>query len=502
MTTRRPFRALSVLVAGIVLCVPVTAAELPPPDEVRARLKTVAVMPLLAPDVVPNQAVVQQRIEQAIEERLTAAGLTVIPATAMREIQSRFREALGGYYDPHKGRVDEARAKAFTEHTETEFRRLHEAGAWLYPRVVHRRAFAKGPHASWDGVQESSTGAEGGLKKTFGAPQVVGQLPALSLVVVLFDPIGDPLYGRRGALQLLEYFEATSFGAQLFGGGSSTQYVPVDPGSIMVDPAREQRAISLALDPLLLTEEQREAAKAANEAAWDLIRPAPAGRPPADTGSVDRESFLASYPNVAVAAVDVPEIPNAVSVRARYGETVAAALTRAGFHVVPQAEYALAWDSVYAASGGFFDPITGELLRDKRVNAIRDVIAKLRESGPADAIFFPAIVVRDASIEKGKAEWDGASVALSGKKGGGLFDKSRSFGGTIPAASLELRAVDADGSEVFLGRGGIELLARFEKGGLLSGGTFKDIPAADWLGDSEVDTPATERALGALMPPP
>jgi hypothetical protein len=87
-------------------------------------------------------------------------------------------------------------------------------------------------------------------------------------------------------------------------------------------------------------------------------------------------------------------------------------------------------------------------------------------------------------------------------KGGALFDKSRAFGGTVPAVSLELRAVDASIQEVFVGHGGIELLVRFKSGGLMSAGGFEDIPMADWFTDPARDAKAVDRALGSLVAAP
>jgi hypothetical protein len=87
-------------------------------------------------------------------------------------------------------------------------------------------------------------------------------------------------------------------------------------------------------------------------------------------------------------------------------------------------------------------------------------------------------------------------------KGGPLFDKSRGFGGTVPAASLELRAIDPSIQEVFLGYGGIELLVRFKSGGMMSAGGFEDIPMADWFTDPAHDAKVVDRALGSLAAAP
>lgn len=488
------------LLAALLACATAAAATLQPPETVRARLKTVAVMPARVPTDVPNRAQAEMRIEQALEARLVSAGITVIPASEMRAVQDKVRAALGGYYDPRTGDVDEPRAKAFNEHVDSEFRRLHPADAWLYSRVESRRVPAQGAWASWDGVQESTIGAASFGSQVFRSPAVAGSLQALSLHVGVLTPTGEVLYHRYGALQLLEYYEESS-GASAFGLPEHIGYVPVSPDAILTDPAREQRAIALALDPLLLDEAQQDAAKDANKAAWKQIKPAAKGERAAPPADVDRSAFLAKYRRVAVAAIDLPEeLPNRAIVRERYAAALEAGLAKAGFEVVPPAAYAAVWEPIQAASGGFYDPMTGELLAEKRMAALREAFARLGSDAPVDLVFVPAIAVREARIESGKAKWDGETVDLA--KGGALFDKSRAFGGTVPAASLELRAVDTSIQEVFLGYGGIELLVRFKTGGLMSAGGFEDIPMADWFTDPTHDAQAVDRALGSLAATP
>lgn len=499
MTTDKCLR-YATLVAALLACATARAAESPSPQAVREQLKTVAVMPLKTPTDLPDRAQVQVRIEQALEARLAAAGIAVIPASEVRALQDKVRAALGGYYDPRTGDVDEQRVKAFDEHVNSEFRRLHPADAWLYSRIESRRVPAQGAWASWDGVQESTIGAASFGGQVFRSPAVTGSLQALSLHVGMLTPTGDVLYHGYGALQLLEYYEESS-GAAAFGLSEHIGYVPVSPDAILTDPAREQRAIALALDPLLLDKAQQDAVKDANKEAWKQIKPVAKGKRPPKPADVDRTAFLARYRRVAVAAIDLPaEFPNRAVVRERYAAALEAGLARAGFEVVPPAAYAAVWDPIYAASGGFYDPMTGELLAEKRMAALREAFVQLGSESPVDLVFIPSIAVREARIESGKAKWDGETVDLA--KGGALFDKSRAFGGTVPAASLELRAVDPSIQEVFLEYGGIELLVRFKPGGMMRAGGFEDIPMADWFTDPAHDAQAVHRALGSLAATP
>lgn len=467
-------------------------------EAIREQVKTIAVVPVVGATYIPNADEAKRRLEQLMEQRLTEAGYTVIPAATMRELQDKVRLALGGYYDPRSGNLDKQRFEAWDTHVTSEFRRLHPSDAWLYSRIVQVRAPVSGWNAVWDGVEESMIGAESNASHMFNIPDVVGSLSALSLQVGLAGQGSDMLYTGSGGLQLVEYFKEVSAGATFFGvGAAETRYVPVDEAAILTDPLREQRAVALALDPLLLTKDEREAAKSAQEAAWKQIKPSPKGQRPPKPAGVDRAAFLEAYKRVAVAMPQVPEIPNREAARERLVAAVAAGLQQAGFTVVPPAEYAAVWDPIFEASGGFYDPITGRLLTDKRSAALRQAFEQFGSESPVDAVFLPEVVVRDARVDEGKAKWDGAVVELSK---GGLFSSAAGFGGTIPALSLELRAVDREMREVFLRSGGLELLVRFKPGGFMKPPRFEEIPDADWLAKPENDRQAVDRALSELMP--
>ena len=137
-----------------------------------------------------------------LEARLTAAGLTVVPATEMEQLQQKLRQALGGYYDPWTGEMDKTRSDAYDEHLWAEFRRLHPVDAWIRAGIELRRARGDGAYASWDGVMESSIGSAHPMQDMFKAPQVLGGLRALSLFVIVSRPDRQPLYLGYGGLNM------------------------------------------------------------------------------------------------------------------------------------------------------------------------------------------------------------------------------------------------------------------------------------------------------------
>lgn len=475
---------------------PALAADLPDPQAVRTQLKTVAVVPLRVPADTPNREQVEQRIDKAVEDRLAAAGLTVIPATKMRELQDKVRTALGGYFDPRTGMRDEKKWEAYESHVTSEFRRQYPADAWVAPVLVRKRAGYSTAYAAWDGIRDTATGEDSAMKNIFNTPMIDGTLSAVSLRILVTTPDRQPLYARDGGIQLLEYFEK---GDSMI--GIDIVYVPTEESAFLADPLRIERALAIALDPLLLTKEQRESQASSQEAAWKKIALVPRSHVPPAKPAVDRAAFLARYPRVALAVSLPSEVPNRAAVRDRYAAALLAELTRAGFNVVPIEAYAAAWDPIDAASGGFYDPMTGIFLDQKHEAALRQALSQLGARSPVDAVFFATIVPKDAHLEGGNAQWDGAVVKLSNNKGGALFDRSRAFGGTLQAASLAVTAVDSSATQIYEGYGGIELLVRFKGGGLISPGGFEDVPKTDWFTDTGNDARAAANALKPLLPP-
>ena len=92
---------------------------------IHAALKSVGVLPMRVPSLIPNGEDVARRFEAGIEERLRAAGFQVVGAQAMRDIHARLGAELGGIYDPMTGattrqKVDEREQLARARYLEAQ----------------------------------------------------------------------------------------------------------------------------------------------------------------------------------------------------------------------------------------------------------------------------------------------------------------------------------------------------------------------------------------------
>ena len=453
-----------------------------PREEIVATVTTIGLMPAVVPTSVPAREVVAARLELQVVARLREAGFQVIEPQAIREIQGRGSAALGGIYDPLTGRAIKARADALAEFTTAEFTLGHRVDGLLSIEVVKRSVpFLRGT-AYWDGVDDSSTG-RGGVAKFVVATGASGRLSGLSLAVRLVDVGGKLLYARDGGLQLLEYF-----GRSHTVGG----YQPrrVDPRSVMSDPARDVRALDVALDPLA------PSAAAAERAKHGVTPSAVPDEAPMPPGV--RELLLGQHRRVVLAGLAFPDAETHAGVPARYREELTRALTNIGFEVTAGRDYGGIWLEEQQRAGGLYDPITGGI-DDQKAQAVRaSVFATLRGGDEAvTAIVLPTVETRVAPFWSGSAAWDGVSELVTGTSLlGTIFSGSALYSGSLDALSLSVRIVDATGVVLYEGAGGIQLAER------LADGRRARLVSSELYANQANDARAVEIALAGLAPSP
>jgi hypothetical protein len=165
--------------------------------------------------------------DSLIAVRLTRAGLRVVPGTEVDVIWRRLVDSVQGFYDPLTGELVEAEYFAVVTGTARALHARHGAVRWLRPTIAPVEVVFDKGKAEWHGVTERIGGRN------------TGRGAALSVVIEVLDTAGRALTSSRGGLRLLFRVDVN---------GISTD---VAWNTLYGDPRRNDRAVALALDPLI-----------------------------------------------------------------------------------------------------------------------------------------------------------------------------------------------------------------------------------------------------------
>ena len=455
------------------------------PVAIHAALKSVGVLPMRVPSLIPNGESVARRFEATIEERLRAAGFQVVGAQAMRDIHARLGAELGGIYDPMTGATTRQKTDEREQLARAKYLESHPVAGFVRLAVAERSANSYSMTAEWDGVKENVTGQS--TMKTFlnmSAGQLGhGVVPALSLVLVLEDLEGREMYSGIGGLQLLSYVRM----------GWVPKFYDVDPAHLLTDPARDARAMQVVFERL--TGVKSKADKVKVSLAPTALREGGVAL------RVPRERLLAEHRRLALIPLGIGPLAQREAVIARYAELLRSRLSAVGFEVVTGDDYTSDWENITRDAGGFYDAVTGELDQARFDAARRTALAALAKRHDIHGAVFPIVVSRDASVVSGVAKWDGVEqlVADSDSKFGAYFTVAGYLTAEFPALSLQLRIVDAGNETLYESYGGIQPLSQFEKGRIvyvpesrLFGNPARDVTAVD-LVTAELSARAVEK---------
>jgi hypothetical protein len=205
-------------------------------EEFQRTTKIVALAELFMPDGLPDPQPIKDSFQDLMETKLRAAGYTVLFPQQYRTIWERLEEEAGGFVDTDTGErrhAEIARAMARTlEQLEAGF----QLDAIIVPTIAIVEAPFAGGRAAWDGTSQSIKA--GGLVKGFFAGSPDGTMGALSLQVVALNGNGTTLYEEAGGIEVLSKLDGKDF-------------VLVPRNELFSDNERMQKAVDIALDPLL-----------------------------------------------------------------------------------------------------------------------------------------------------------------------------------------------------------------------------------------------------------
>jgi hypothetical protein len=226
---------MALLLAGCASKVPYDPFKVPP-EQVRSRVKTVALTPMDTPRDLEDPAAATKLLD-LVEVELRQGGLTIVGVTQFKAIWDSMTAGMSGFYDPVTGRRDEEKVKSVRLQVYQELKTKFNVDAVLFSRVNVVGAELDHDTAKWDGTSEGA-GRKKFWKAVLGESHS-GTVPALSLQVFLFDTDDIELYVNSGGIQVLEKV------------GPGGTFDPVPREQLFSKEERNTRAVRLALNPLL-----------------------------------------------------------------------------------------------------------------------------------------------------------------------------------------------------------------------------------------------------------
>ena len=203
-------------------------------EDIRDRVKIVALASVRVGDDVPNGTEARQQFGELVANELGTLGFQTIPATEYEQVFNRLRDEAGGFFDPNTGKADNEKFKKVQDLCRRELATKFHVDAVLYPAIhVYTVHFVQ-DQAKWDGVRESVSGNTlPGWVSALAGTYSSGTVAALSLCVSLRDIDGNNLYTECGGIQLA---------AKLFG----HTFHKVNDENILTDAQRNTNAVAIA----------------------------------------------------------------------------------------------------------------------------------------------------------------------------------------------------------------------------------------------------------------
>jgi len=227
-------------------------------------------------------AEVAARYRSLVHERLEKLSWEVTESDALYAALGVAMRRAGGFYDPMTGKFDAERMRTAMRSALGSIGLNPAPDAVLVMAIGKTLANQKAGNAAWDGAEQSALTLGPALHhaKLFGGTEDgtagEGTIAASSLELLLRDADGVVLYDGRGGIELVQQLSI-----KVQNSYPRTDYVQQfaerAPSELFKDPARDERAVEVALRPLLMSPEQIAAATAA-DAARAAGKPAPGAK--------------------------------------------------------------------------------------------------------------------------------------------------------------------------------------------------------------------------------
>lgn len=206
---------------------------------------------------------------------------------------------------------------------------------------------------------------------------------------------------------------------------------------------------------------------------------------------IPQSEFHLKIKSVAMSPLVIPKwVGSSAAVKSKMEDRIKAQLEGAGFKIIPPEKFQEIWDRLLDQMGGVFDPLTGEIDKEKletiRSYARREVSLKYG----VDAFLHPRIELVGAKVDGFSAFWDGTTDSIIFKEWYGAYHD------VTEALSLSIIIEDTNGVDLYINRGGIQVAFK------IYNGRFVPVPTSELLANEERNIEAVYIALKALVEKP
>lgn len=200
--------------------------------------KKFAMIPIVIPDIIDNQALVKIKFENLIEDKMRNAGYFIVPYKESNEIWKRCMDQVGGIIDTKTGKSDISKFNIVLKNTQNELIIKYQPDAFLHSGIQFVMAKFHGITAYWHGTTELRVSSVlGGFLKEFGTGSW-GTINALSLGVNIRDIHGTELYNNWGGIQLTQKVTAGKF-------------IDIPKNELLANQELYDKSVSIVLEPLI-----------------------------------------------------------------------------------------------------------------------------------------------------------------------------------------------------------------------------------------------------------
>lgn len=476
-------------------------------ESVHAECKQIAIIPVATPAYPGVEFNASAKMEAAATRALQSAGFDVVSADLYNTAYEKIVHDAGGLYNPATGskRTDvmnkavDAALKALLSDPQVNcFANLHVAPA---------KASVANRYAYFDGVKEYSDGQANSAMSAFLLGSTgTGSIPAISIVLRIYNRSEKQLFGRFGGVQLTTYLDKQH-------GDNHGNYLFVPREALLQDDKRIERALTTATVPLRYSPGQIDAGSKDPAINTIELSPSDMPKPPPGSHQIDKPLLVPreqiSVHRIALGTLATGGLVNSAEVAARYRAMVHERLTKLGWEVIDTDLLNAAFVQASNQAGGIYDPATGKTDPNRLKLVTQIALKSLSLPATPDAFVMISLVRSNATQVMGNVDWDGTQQSAltlgPATNGVGGTQDVHAGQGTIGAVSFSFTLRDASGTLLVDSHGGIQLLQKLsyqekrESGRINYIQSYANLAAADLFNDPAKDTHAVDVALQPLL---